>query len=355
MFSPGFAQANIEEESYATPSHEPMEDMCAELYEVDYVYTSQKNVFAKTWNEITAWCKKNNVADRLDAGISLGTMGIGIQVKTPITKWVNLRAGVDWLPTITLPMHFNLRTYTDGESNGYFSHVQEMLYNHTGIEMDEIVDMKARGHMINFKLMADVFPFQNNRHWYFTAGFFAGNSQIGKAVNYPGEKPTLVGLNVYNRGYEYFTHIESIYDVPLGGGTYMDPDLVVKIRDKFIEYGRMGVNIGDFKDGEQYIMEPAPDGSVTAKALVNHFKPFLGAGYSTDLDLEGKWHLDVNLGAIFWGGAPDIINHDWQTGKDINFTKDLINIKGKVGDYMKIVKAFPVYPLLEISFSYSFL
>ena len=135
----------------------------------------------------------------------------------------------------------------------------------------------------------------------------------------------------------------------------MDPDMVEKLQEKFRKYGRMGVRIGDFKDGTPYIMEPAPDGSVSAKAFVNHFKPYLGAGYSTDLDNTGKWQIGVDVGVLFWGGAPDVIYHDYSLGRDINFSKDLVNIRGKVGRNMRTIKSFPVLPLLEIKFSYSIL
>ena len=309
----------------------------------------------KLWHNVSSWCKEKNVATSLDGGVTLGSMGLGLEIKTPLTKWVDLRAGIDWLPTFTVPMTFNLNTYSDGIPTGNFNHVAEMVYEMTGIHIDETVNMKGKGHMLNFKLLFDVFPVPSNRHWHVTAGFFAGTSQIAKAINTYAEKPTLVGLNIYNRGYEYFTHLEDIYDVPLGGGIYMDPEMVEKLQQRFNDYGRMGVHIGDFKDGTPYIMEPAPDGTISAKAFVNHFKPYLGAGYSTDIDREGRWHFGIDLGALFWGGDPDVINHDYRTGKDINFTKDLINIRGKVGSYMKTIRALPIYPVLEVRFSYTIL
>ena len=301
------------------------------------------------------WCSENHVADRLDLGLSLSSMGIGLEIQTPVTKWVNIRAGVDWMPRFNVPLTFDLNTYSDGSPTGNFHDVAEMVYDMTGIEMDETVNMKGRGTMTNFKFMIDFFPVPENRHWHVTAGFFAGTSMIAKAYNSYEEKPTLVGLNIYNRAYEYFTNLKDIYDVPLGGGSYMDPELVEKLQRKFRDYGSMGIHIGDFKDGSPYIMYPAPDGSISAKAFVNHFKPYLGAGFSTDLDNDRKWHLGVDVGAVFWGGAPNIINRDYNTGRDINFTKDLINLRGKVASYVRLCKTFPVYPLLAVRISYTIL
>lgn len=313
--------------------------------------------------DFLSWCKSHNIGDKLDAGISVGSMGIGLELKTSVTKWVDIRAGIDWVPPFKAPLSFNLNTYADGLPTGNFNHVAQMLYDFTGLEIDETVHMTGKGTMVNFKFIVDVFPVPSNRHWHVSAGFYAGTSAIGKAYNTYDEKPTLVGLNIYNRAYEYFTNLKSIYDVPLGGGAYMDPDLVKKLQDRFRTYGRMGIRVGYFshdmpggiKAGDPYIMEPAPDGTISAKALINHFKPYLGAGYSTDLDKNGRWNFGVDLGVLFWGGVPDVINHDYKSDIDVNFTKDLVRLKDKVKNYVDIFKAFPVYPVLAIRFSYSIL
>lgn len=333
---------------------ELMADRCLLLY--DETEPEPEYTGIRKWgHEIGRWCQDNNVATSLDVGLEIGSMGIGLELKTPVTKWVDVRAGVDWMPPFKVPMSFNLNTFSDGKATNNFQKIATLLYNTTGIEMDETVNMTGRGSMVNFKLLVDVFPVPSNRHWHVTAGFYAGTSMVGKAYNTYEEKPTLVGLNIYNRAYDYFTNLNSIFDVPLGGGAYMDPDLVEEIQEKFKRYGHMGVHIGDFKNGEPYILTPSPDGSVSAKAFVNHFKPYLGAGYSTHLDAEEKWHFGVDLGVLFWGGRPNVINHDYTTGKDVNFTKDLVNIRGKVGDYMNIIKAFPVFPVLALRFSYTIL
>ena len=326
-------------------------------HEVTNKWGNVKTGTSNKWENIKVWCVDHDVATNLDLGLSLGDMGIGIEAKTPITKWVDLRAGLDWIPQFKVSMNFYLTSYVDGHySSSYFNKIAQMVYDATGIYMDNRVHMYGYGTMLNFKLLADVFPVPSNRHWHITAGFYAGTSMFAKAVNAYEEKPTLVGLNIYNRAYEYFIGLgDDIFNVPLGNNTYMDPDLVEKIQQRFERYGRMGIHIGDFKDGTPYIMEPAPDGTVSAYAYVNHFKPYLGAGYSTALDKSGKWNVAVDLGVIFWGGVPDLLNHDYTTGKDINFTKDLIKLRRNVDRYVKVFKAFPVYPGLAIRISYNIL
>ena len=309
--------------------------------------------FKEEIGNFTEWCKKNNVANHLSVGVEFGMAGIGFEVSTPVTRWVELRAGLDWFPHFKVPVTFDINTFADGMPSNQFSHVQELLYDLTGLTIDNEITMNGSTDMVNFKLLADVYPFQNNRHWHFTAGFYAGTATIAKMKNAKSEMPDLVALNIYNRAYEYFVNIENIYDVPIGGGIYMDPEQVAYYQQRFKAYGHMGIHIGDFKDGTPYIMEPAPDGTVSARAVVNHFKPYLGAGYSTWLDKDKKWKFSVDVGALFWGGAPSVINHDYKLDRDINFTKDLIDIEGKAGNYMRVVKALPVYPMVMVKFSYN--
>ena len=336
---------SLPQEICAQFTRDPLEANCADFYEVEYRYITPKTS-ARNFSE---WCKINNVFNSIDAGISVSTMGLGLEVKTPVTKWADLRLGVDWMPGFKVPLSFNLNTFSDGIPTGSFSKVQEMLYDMTGIEMDETVNMSGRATMINFKFIVDVYPFQNNRHWHFTAGFYIGGHSVAKAYNMIEEKPTLVALNIYNRTYRYFTNVTDIFDVPLGGGNYLDPSLVERLQEKFRQYGEMGIHIGDFKDGTPYIMEPAPDGSVSAKAYVNRFKPYLGFGYSGSLDKTAKWTIGVEAGALFWGGSPHVID---QNG--VNMTKDLVNVRGKVGDYLRFIKGLPVYPVVNLKISYSF-
>lgn len=294
------------------------------------------------------WCKANGVADNLDVAFTLGTGGLGLEVATPVTRWTRVRAGVEWMPSFHLPLSFEISSFSEGAVNNDISHIQQMVYDMTGLHIDDNVDMTAKPNILNFKFLVDVFPFQENRHWHFTAGFYAGSATIGKAYNQRNEMPTLVALNLYNRAYEFFTTVEDIYDVPLGGGNYLDPDQVIELQEKFNEYGRVGIHIGDFKDGKPYLMEPSKDGAVRAKARTNPFKPYLGFGYNGALDREKRWNVGVEAGVLLWGGAPQVILHD-----GVNMNKDLVNVRGKVGDYLDFMKAVPVYPLVSFKISYT--
>lgn len=298
---------------------------------------------------LAGWCLENNIAYNLEAAFLIGTGGLGLELATPVTNWARLRAGIEWIPPISIPMRFDIASFNNGTVSNDITHIQEMLYDMTGLKMDKEVRMTAKSTMFNFKLLVDVFPLQENRHWHVTAGFYVGAPVIGKAVNSRNQMPTLVAINLYNRAYDYFTSIKDIYDVPIGGGNYLDPDQVTEWKEKFEEYGRIGIHIGDYKDGKPYLMVPSKDGYVRAKARTNSFKPYIGFGYSGALDRMQKWNVGVEAGILIWGGAPQVITHD-----GVNISKELTNVRGKVGAYLDFMNAVPVFPLVNFKISYSF-
>jgi hypothetical protein len=85
-----------------------------------------------------------------------------------------------------------------------------------------------------------------------------------------------------------------------------------------------------------------------AEMKVNSFKPYLGFGYGGNL-IKGndRCKISFDCGALFWGGTPSIKTHD---GTDL--TKDVENIRGKVGDYVDLAKKIKVFPVLNLRVAY---
>lgn len=290
-----------------------------------------------------SWFKRNHVFDNLDVAFTVGTPGLGIEVATPVTRWTKVRAGVEGMPQFHFSMDFPVSTYAEGKVSNNFDKIKDMMYKITGDEMREEVEMIGKPRMVNFKLLVDVYPFQNNRHWHFTAGFYWGTSKIATAVNSEASTSTLVAMSIYNRFYDRMSGHE-YYEEPFFGDIYLTEEKY----DEFMSYGRLGIHIGDYKDGRPYYMEPKTDGTVTARARVNAFKPYLGFGYGGALDKRKRWNVGVEVGALFWGRAPQVIIHD-----GVNMNKQLTNVKGKVGDYLDFAKALPVYPCVSFKISYT--
>lgn len=294
---------------------------------------------------------KHNVFNTIEIGANIGTTGLGLELASPMTDWAKLRVGVDWMPTFTIPMNFGIDSYVNGQVNDKFGKIQDIMYGMTGMTIDKEIQMESKPTMTTMRVLVDVYPFKNNRHWHFTAGFFYGGNSVGKSLNKMEEMPTLLALNMYDRMYQSITSedfIDNIIDNPIFNDIYLDPEIAIELQEQFLSLGRLGVHVGDFKDGTPYMMMPDKDGTVSAKAKVNRFRPYVGFGYGGALTSDGKWQVSFDAGVQFWGGVPKVTTHD---GTVLN---DLDNLRGKVGDYMDLMKLIPVFPTIDFRISYRF-
>ena len=304
----------------------------------------------------------NNAFNHLDASITLGTTGIGFDVSTPVGDYAQLRVGYAFMPSYHKSMYFGVQVGDQPESkydaNGNrvetkFDKMADAMNQITGYKVEDLVEMIGMPTYNNLKVLVDVFPFQQDRRWHVTAGFFLGPSRIAKAYNASEAMPTLMAVSIYNTMRDKTLASYNggwPYDPIISVGSYQlnETDMIEDLAKKFQRYGRMGMHVGDYEDGTPYMMEPGDDGMVRAEVKTNAFKPYLGLGYGGRLlKNNDKFHVAVDLGAMFWGGSPRIITHE-----GVDLTKDVDNISGKVGDYVSLAKTFKVFPVLDVRFVY---
>lgn len=297
-----------------------------------------------------------NILNHLDGSITLGTTGLGVDLAMPIGNRVQVRTGFSFFPHYEQTMHFGVEVGDDSDpavQDEKFNKLSQTLNEMFAFEVDRNVDMKGKPTMKNFKLLVDVFPFRN-KHWHVTGGFYWGPSTVAKAENAAYDGTSLVSVSIYNNLYD---RVKASYESikKMMEGDPADPIPYIKINgqeffagedlyNKFQSYGRMGVHLGDKKDGTPYIMEPDADNMVSCKIKVNSFRPYLGFGYGGKLSnrSDRNW-ISFDCGAMFWGGTPKVITHD-----GMNLATDVDNIDGKVGDYVKFFKGVKVFPVLEL-------
>ena len=333
--------------------------------------------------------KEHNIFQHLDVSLTLGTPGIGIDVASPIGNYVQLRAGYEFMPRFTKRMSFEMtingqpaKSYDEdgNRQETRFDKLKEFMYSFTGYDIEDHVDMIGKPTMNNFKFMVDVFPFKNNKHWHFTAGFYWGSSKFAEAENSTEAMVSLVSAGIYNKMYESAKNGDPLisfdpYQFPtLSGVSIQMPD---QVRKKFLDYGEMGFVVGylthDITDAEgnvlmsktmvdtkgntiqrPYIVAPDEDGMVRVTASSKSFKPYLGFGYGGNLvKKRDDWKISFDCGAMFWGGTPElVVYHGLKlpdgSYRDISLTEDVENIGGKVGSYVKLFKSLKVYPVLSL-------
>lgn len=320
----------------------------------------------------------NGYFNHLDVSASIGSPGIGIDVSAPVGEYVKLRAGMTYMPRFEMSSNFRVQVGDSLErkfdQNGNrietkFDKLSGMLKGMTGFDVDDQVAMNVKPTFYNFRFMVDVYPFQDKR-WHFTAGFYAGPAEIGRGVNVAKDVPTLMAVSMYNMMFDRIHNGEDLFD--LGGNLSfsLPPEVLFPIMEKLDKYGRMGVHVGNYLNdgpvlldesgepleydengnpllayykGDPYMMVPDANGMVSARAKTNRFKPYLGFGYGGAISRDGRTELSVDAGVMFWGGKPHVYTHD---GTDLVY--DVEKISGKVGRYVRYVKSFPCFPVLEL-------
>lgn len=342
----------------------------------------------------------NSFFSHLDISTSVGTTGIGLDLSTNLGSRVHMRAGFSYMPRFEVNSTFRVQVGDSldkkWDKNGNrietkFDKLSGYLKSFVGFEVDDEVKMTCVPTYYNFKLLFDVFPFSDKR-WHFTAGFFAGPSEVARAYNTTEEMPSLLSVSMWNMFYDKAQNGE-----PFFGDAHFSEDFEKSLIEKFNQYGRMGFHAGDYtkdgpillakpgteafpidftdggdpiyafdeqnnpilvpvqvdsngnpvrayKKGDPYMMVPdEAAGMVKAYIKVNRFKPYLGFGYGGAISKDGLTQLSFDAGAMFWGGTPSMYTHD-----GTNLTKDVENVRGKLGNYVKAAKFFKVFPVIEL-------
>lgn len=340
----------------------------------------------KEWMRIDDYVK----FEHLDFSFTAGSTGLGFDLATHMNDYIQLRAGATFVPHFNYKMSFGVQVGDEQESKfdadgnrveTRFDRLAGLLKSMTGYEVDDRINMLGTPHMSNFKFMIDIFPLQDKR-WSVSLGAYIGSKCFAKARNTIEDMSSLMAVSIYNNMYnrilaeepllEYrgmiatlpreFTDVVRSYgkmSMPIGEFAH---DVVAK-EDVLYEYneidditgeiihaaGDVRIAAGDvlYRKGEEYRMVPAADNTVRVRATNNVFRPYLGFGYEGSISNDGRFSLAANAGIMMWGGRPNLVTHE-----GVDLIHDLTNVHGKVGDYVRLAKKFPVYPVLELRLSY---
>ena len=310
-----------------------------------------------------------------DLSVSLGSTGLGLDVAAPFGRYLQLRTGVTWMPSITRHLTYTIDMGDYGISEEetdeptLFDKATDLFKEVTGYELSNTVGMTARTNFLNYHLLLDVFPFADGR-FHVTTGFYLGNSRIARVTSDAESAPLFLALGAYNNllcnvvdGNPLATVGNlSVYlpkeledklwyhadDVARAKTPGYD-DLLPSEQDELMKYyGRLSAHIGNrVSDGQPYYMVPDEKGMIRMDVLVNRFKPYLGVGYGGSLSKRNDtYRLSFDCGAMFWGGSPRVIMHD---GTDI--VNDVTGVDGKIGEYCDFARRFQMFPVINLRLS----
>lgn len=260
------------------------------------------------------------IFNHVGIGVSAGLDGIGVNLATTITPYIQARAGVNFIPKVQInDIGVDLSIdYSDvQDANQFIGMYNELVPANKQINTiapPEELNLSAKLNMTNFKLLFDFYPGKKAK-WHLTAGFYTGKSQLLEAwtTNFENE---LQAVTDYNNalGSPEFSQLQAQH-----------PDLVNNLSP-------IGVEVGE------YLIKPeGPQARAFLK--VNSFKPYLGIGSGRAISNKHRLSFAWDLGCQFWG-TPTIYVKDKAIDKDSGIDGD--------GGIIKIISKVTVYPTLSI-------
>lgn len=236
-----------------------------------------------------------NIFNQLGATIGVGTPGITLEVATPITDYVQLRAGVDFGWNIKYSTSLDLDAY-NGNSYDY--------------DIPQEVDVEGKLKLTTGHLIADVFPFKTSS-FHLSAGFYFGGSKV---------------VNVYNTDPKQLADVVAYNELADVNG-----------------WEPVGVELGD------YLLSPYRvngGGRVEANIKTNGFRPYLGLGFGKAVPQKHRFGCQFDLGVQFWG-SPKI----YTVGENGEHELTEKDANGEDGGLIKTISKVSVFPTLSVKFT----
>ena len=285
--------------------------------------------------------------NHLAIGIGIGTEGASLDLALPIGHYVQLRAGMSYLPSIKLTKHFDAsQSGSAGVSN--FDSIATILHDVTGLQFDEQIDMKASTQLWNGKILVDVFPFKK-KNWFFSAGLYFGPKQVMHIENAAEDMGTLIALSTFNNIYNIVEEaVANDNPAQLFGGISLTPQMM----DQIMSMGRMGIAVGTYKQtteshqaGDIYNMVPDENGMIKLDIRSNVVRPYVGFGYRTAISRDKRSFFSVDAGILCWGTLKMITHDGTNLIKEIDVTHPMLK------QYTDVVNHMKVYPAINIRFT----
>ena len=285
--------------------------------------------------------------NHLAIGIGIGTEGASLDLALPIGHYVQLRAGMSYLPSIKLTKHFDAsQTGSTGTSN--FDSITSILHDITGLQFDEQIDMKATTQLWNGKILVDIFPFKK-KNWFFSAGLYFGPKQVLHIENAAEDMGTLIALSTFNNIYN---KVEDAVANDNPAQIFGDISLTPQMMDQIMSMGRMGIAVGTYKQtterhqaGDIYNMVPDENGMIKMDVRSNIVRPYVGFGYRTAISRDKRSFFSVDAGILCWGTLKMITHDGTNLIKEIDVTHPMLK------QYTDVVNHMKVYPAINIRFT----
>lgn len=234
----------------------------------------------------------NTPLKTISAGVGISTLGIKVELATPLSEQLTLRAGVSSLP-------FN---YT------YKKVISAEKYRDK-INYDPELKATANINFINANFLLDYAPFETNM-FHFTAGMFIGKNTI---------------------------------DIK---GALINPKTNANVLDDLRKNGHIvGDDLPTIEFDNKYEIQPSKDGTLSGKITIgNVVKPYLGIGIAPTIPNNKRIGVKLDAGMLYQG-SPNITTPNMIRGDFNEWMKSY-------DQFNKISPILNWYPMINLQISF---
>ena len=223
--------------------------------------------------------------------LSVGTEGIGFDVATPVTDYLEVSAGMNFMPGFKV--------------NGDVDVKPIRVTDAITIPMNQVnIEGKFARTTANFKVSC--YPFGTKNALFVAVGFSFGGSKIAKLKGHSEEVKNFMA----------------------------DPNYPASVKDQV------------YAEIDKYDVRFNENGDILGDVRVNGFRPYLGLGYGRIVP-KGRVGFRVELGCQFMGHMKV-----YQDDKEVQI--DELDVKG-TDDISKLIDKWTVYPVLKFALTGRFL
>lgn len=282
-----------------------------------YIFTF---VFA-CLSAIGVYAQNQDCFNHMTVGFNVSTLGLGVDVATPICDYVDFRAGVSVIPGVYYKKDINL-----GSSNNYNTNIQPFLDKYAAQNkiptelrnkyvVPSSVNMKGQSAMVNGSFLFDIYPSPTSK-FRVTAGIYVGSSHVVDIKN--SDAGSLLFAYYANE------QINNYYN------KYIDYRPADEVKSPDMK--TFGINVNDG------MLTPDENGNIDGCIKTNVVRPYVGVGYGRSVLKDKKIDFNVDAGVLLWG-TPKVYSH----GKEIQKIDN--SQSGKMLEAISELKAYPVISL----------
>lgn len=222
-------------------------------------------------------------------GLNLGTNGVGLDASIGLTRFIQLRGGVSYVPKMKL----------NADANVY-----NEVYHVAGLDLPGVpkeVPVKIQPNMTTYHALLDFYPAGS---FHFTVGAYFGQERVVELYSNDGSLKPAAAANTLIQGYNAL-HSQDL-----------DP---------------IGVHIAD------NIFTPGSDGNLDAEMKVTKIRPYVGIGFGRAVPRHHRVGCSLDLGVQYWG-KPEFLDH--------GMTPYTVESNNNTEEMYSSISKLPVYPVV---------